>query len=471
MARLDPATVDAVMVHVVRCPLVAAQFMAVGVTGASFADSAYEYYALPVDALRQYRAGQQDEPPFPIMEQLCARIAYNHAGLRRCIPPVRAFLARAYAADPAQLRPLYILRPDGPLQQFVDDLIVAPAMRKAAIDLDPERRDRALVELQHLRSRTRVTAAQHVDLFDPEVAARMTELSGRRDTGVDFIDKAIGGVERVTLEGLIAGTAGGKTMFGTMRCCESVLRGRNTAMFQYEQTLAGNIAERFYSYVTGAEKDEVERPWAEYSDSLKERIAAMRPLFRKHFRLFGMAGDIANQGGGGVPEMDNLLRRLRESEGWAPELVIVDWLEPLWMAWDRDRPRNTKDKREEYKYIIGGLKGLRDAWACNVLLLHQIAPGHMERLTPAMKPDKTMAEEVKAFPNMMNYCYCFGKKDDVTDCMWFVVSKGRTTGNPARIVRMDAARNRIVDAHGLFRLNEAHNIAGEAAFVARRDAV
>jgi hypothetical protein len=469
MARLDYGTAGVIMVHALRCPEVAQQLLAAGVTGMDFIGTAYEPFAVVVDALQEYRRGQTDAPPQQLLTQLCARIVYNNQHLKRLIPDIRDFLNGAYRQPGNSLRPGFVSRTNGMLQNLIDELKIAPLTRKIALELDPERRDALLIDLQRLRSATRVTAAQHTDIFDPETMARLTALSQKLETGLDFIDKAVGGIPRVSLNGLIAGTGGGKTMYGTMRVCESVLRGRNTVLFQYEQALEGDIAERFYSYVGGAARDELEGGYRNYSEELRQRIREMRPLFQRHFRLFAMAGDVDNQGNGGVDEIDALLTQLRQRDGWAPDLVVVDWLEPLWTAWEVNRPRTrTKDKREEYKLIINSLKRLRDKWKCNFDLLHQIAPGHMERLTPAMVPDKTMAEEVKSFPNMMNNCFCFGKKEEDTNCMWFVVSKGRSSGNPKRIVRMEAMRNRIVDAHGLYELNEAYNVSGEPTFIARR---
>ncbi len=465
MAKLDHNSVAAVMLHAVRCPSVASQLEATGVVGQDFLDTPYSHFAMPVDALLEYRRASRDVPSHLVMEQLCARIAYNNSIVRPHIPAVRNFLGFVYRTQQEMLRPEFILAPGGLLQQVVDDVKTGPALRRLALETDPVKRNQAFADVKLEYGRTRVTTAQHTDIFDPATATKLTELSGRRYTGVSFIDEAVGGIEQVALEGLIAGTGGGKTMFGTMRACESVIRKRNTLMLQYEQTLTGDVVERFYGYVGGASRDQLQGGYAQYPEAVRDRIEKARPLFNQHFRMFGMAGDVPNQGSGGVQEIDTLIRRLVERDGWRPELVIIDWLEPLWSAWDVGRPKNSRSKTEEYKYLIAKMKELRDVWATNILLLHQIAPHHMERLTPAMKPDKTMAEEVKSFPNLMNYCYCFGKKDPETGCMWFVVSKARSAGNPSRIVRMDAMWNRIHDADRQYELNQGYSIEGGSVFV------
>lgn len=465
MSKMDHGTVSFVMMHALRCAAVASQMSAAGLEGADFVDTPYSHYAVPVDALMEYRRTQRDEPSYSVMEMLCARAVQRNPAMKHQIPMIRDFLNRAYNTPQTELRPDFVLATKGQLQDLIDEVKTGPAMRRLGLETDTHKRNELFSDLQTEHNRTRVTSAQYTDIFDPEVAERLTALSGRRDTGVQFLDKAVGGIERVALEGLIAGTGGGKTMFGTMRACESVVRNRNTMLLQYEQTLQGDVVERFYSYVGKVPRDQMAGGYAAYPERFKEKIAQMRPVFRKHLRVFGMAGDVEGQGTGGVPEIDAIIRKLDQTEGWRPELVIIDWLEPLWSAWDQNKPKNSRSKTEEYKYLISKLKELRDAWATNVLLLHQIAPHHMERLTPAMKPDKTMAEEVKSFPNLMNYCYTFGKKDVETDCMWFVVSKARTAANTSRIVKMDAVHNKILDMHGMYVLNDAHGVEGEHTFV------
>jgi hypothetical protein len=468
MAKLDPQTVAAVMVHAVRSPLVASQLRQAGVKGEDFLGTPHEMFAAIVDALLEYGERQSDAPPFLAMSQICARRIYNDPLIQPFAPQAMEFLRYAYGVAEDQLSPLYVTEPGGVLQQVVDEVKVAPALRRAALETDPVRRDRLIAAVGDLRSRTRVTAANSVDLFDPEVMARLTSGTRVRETGVDYLDKAVRGLPPVALAGLIAGTGGGKTMFGTQLACESVLRNRNTVYFQYEQILGGDVAERFYSYAGGASRAELAGGYADYPAALKERIAKLRPLFVKHFRIYGMAGDVDNQGGGGVAEMGAILRRLEMSEGWRAELVVVDWLEPLWASWERDASREkARDKREEYKLIIANLKELRDAFKLDLVLLHQIAPGLMEKMSPAARPEKTMAEEVKAFPNLMDACFCFGRKDEASDCMWFVVSKARWAPTASRIVQMDAARNRILDRHGLYALNELHRMEGEPVFVRR----
>lgn len=471
MSKLDTSSVRTIMVHALRCPMVAQQMRMAGLSQEEFVASRFAEFSVLWEVLTEYYDNCTDgaAPTYLIIESAMANKFYNEEEGRRWVEKSQEFLRYAFKVPSKALNQNMILRPDGPLQNLIDELKIAPLLGEAAEEEDPDARNDLITKVAEVRAASRVSTGARISVFDEDAMRSATRAANFSPTGIDFIEAALGGLPPVCACGLLAGTGGGKTTFSVQYTTEQVFRQRNVLYLQYEEQVTNSsLLKRFMSCATKMTRKELEGDYDDYPEEIREKFRRLKPEFDQYCHLYSMAGDVPNQGMGGVPEIEAIIQREIQM-GWKPDIVMIDWLEPLANNWANImRFTKAKDLREIYKFVVGEVVKLRDKYSCQVFLLHQIAAGILEKMSPATKPDKNIAAELKSFPNLMNFCFCLGKKDEDSNCLWFSVPKARDAGNVHRVIRLDPQFNRFEDAAGMFKVNELAGMNNEAYFKATK---
>lgn len=376
-------------------------------------------------------------------------------------------LTFVYSIDDKELAADYVR--DHLLQPLLDEVKVAPKLRELATETDSQQLTKMFAESQELYHQTRVVVNRSADMFSESGRHRHTEGQQPVPTGIDFIDYAVIGLRPGSMVGCMAESSGGKTMLGTQFLCEQAVGNNVTLGFFYEQSLEGDIAERFYSYLTGASRDDLRgKTYKDYPENAKRHLDGLERQLSQYLLIYDMSGAVAGQGNGGPDEIEAIVGNLKR-RGINVKSMVIDWLLPMVTRYHKmTKEVRTSDKREKVDLVLTRLKEISERYDVTIVLLHQIAPHIIESKTPHYKPDWTVSAECKGFGFLMDYVFVFGRKCEVTNCMWFNVPKARGASKTARVVMMDAAHNKIVDARG-FELNAAAERDGKYFTQKRRE--
>lgn len=460
-------TVQVIITHAVRCPGVVAQLDNSGITGQDFANKPYHYLGPIWDQAARYYREQNTTPSKFILEQMVSQSLAGWTLPEGDWWAMRRFLDTAYSFTQEELSPSYVLTPGGILQQFIDEIRILPMMQQMALELDSGKRDELYQQSMEVRSATRVASLQYVDLLDPAVASVKTGTSTVEPTGVDYMDYLAKGMRKTAFVGLLAGSGGGKTLTGIQWAMEQASRGIHTAYLSYEQEVAGDLAERVFTYLGGITRDEASVGYDNYAPEVKARIAAAREHIDKYWRIYPMAGDVYNQGRGGVPEIEAMIDMMRTAQKFPVRNIVIDWFRPMMLKWQNvHKLFKAKDMREQMLNALARLAQVRDSKNVRILLLHQIAPHIYEKMGFESVPSWTSAEDCKAFAEDMDACICYGKPDPITGVMWATYAKCRWHGPVPlqRMVKLDGARGKITDAHNLYTFDPEGARTGGPAF-------
>lgn len=462
---INPQEVELILIHAIRDYAVAAQLRMLGITGQHFSGTPYEYLAPVWEGLLSYmNQGFTTLPSYDVMVNLVSRRI--HGGLPpQWISYYGEFIKRAFALPEADLRPLYILAPAGPLRELVVELRVAPMLRLAASETDPAELEKALIKVEQVRQETVVSGARTVDIMDPTNIVNFTAPAVIDPTGLDYWDRSIGGLQQVCAVGVLAVTGGGKTTFGVDMMVESIIAGKNVAFFAYEQQIEGDLVSRIYRRVLGMSRSEAEKTG--YTPQVISRLQQVRPSVDRYMKLFPMAGDMENQGTGGPGEIEAIIRDCISRYNWKPDLIIIDWLEPVLRRWLGVAQTGVSDYQKQLKYVLDAIKQIRDVFGIKVIILHQLAAAQAEKMTPAQVPSHHMAAEVKSFADLLNASCAFGKVDPDTMCMHAAWTKCRWHKPINTVVKLDAENDRIIGCSDI-ELNPDWRAVGESTFRKRR---
>ena len=444
MATVD---YDMIMLHIVRNVGLLEQAKMAGLVGEDFSKSSVKHYQYVWAAACDYFDGHHAVLPQMIMDREVAQALQEEELVTdRTLKRVWDLVSFIYSVDERELAPDYVR--DQMLQQMIDELKIAPELQKMAGETEVAVVAEMFHNNQRLYDETRIIVNKPADLFSAAGRQAHTNEQKPIPTGIDFIDLATGGLRPASLVGLLAESAGGKTMMGNQFLCECALRDRNAVGFFYEQSLAGDIAERLYSYLSATpRKDLAGKTHEEYPARVRKILDGMESRMQKHLQVYDMSGAVRGQGNGGPDEIEVILGRMIR-QGTRPEFVVVDWLLPLVTKYYK-MPKNmrTADKREKIDLVLTRFNEIKERYGITILLLNQIAAHIVEGKTPHYKPDWTVAAECKNFGFLMDYVFTFGRKCKETQCMWFSTPKARGAPNAHRIVRMDAQLNKIYDAN------------------------
>ena len=443
MAKAD---YELVMVHLVRDGALLEQAQMAQLAPEDFNKSKLRPYRYVWSAALSYYGAHHEPIPQSIM---CIEIDKEMAGEEmitdRLLHRTQDLVKYIYSFGKEDLASDYVR--DNMLQAMIDELKFAPRLQQMAAETSTDRLAEMFADNQHVYDQTRVVVNREADMFSEAGRRRHTEGTLPERTGIDFVDMSTGGLRPGSLIGVLAESSGGKTMFGTQFLCEQAMRKNLTLGFFYEQSLEGDIAERFYSYLSGTPRDDLSgKTHDEYPESTKRCLNTLQAKMQEHCRIYDMSGSVAGQGNGGPEELEAIIGRMHR-KGDRPKTLVLDWLGPMVTKY-YNLPKNmrTADKREKIDLVLTRFKEITERYGINIVVLHQIAAHIIEGKTPHYKPDWTVAAECKSFGFLMDYVFTFGRKCDKTNCMWFNSPKARGASKHHRIVRMDAQLNKILDA-------------------------
>jgi hypothetical protein len=443
---VETSDYELIVAHLIRCGALLEQAQAACLEPEDFQQSKLRHFQFFWKAACRFFEQQHDVPSKNIMKREVDLLMQEEELVTdRMQRRVDEFYEFAYALPSSDLQPDYIR--DNMLQEMIDDLKLRPNLQRLATVTDQKELADLFACNQEIFDRTRVVVNKPVDLFSKRGRKENTQNMTPVKTGIDFIDYSTGGLRPASMVGLIAESSGGKTLFGNQFLCEQAIQEKLTLGFFYEQSIAGDVAERFYSYLTGATREELkDKTHEEYPERVRRHLDAMEDRMSKYLQVYDMSGSVKGQGLGGPKEVEAIIARAIR-EGNRPEAVVIDWLGTMEMKC-QNIPSMYKEKRQRLEYCLTELKQISERFKITICVLHQIAAHVIEGKTPHFKPEWTMAHECKSFGHQMDYVFTFGRKCEKTECMWFTVSKARGSPRTHRIVKMIAQVNKIVDASG-----------------------
>lgn len=436
---------DLLLVHLVRVPGLLEQAKLATLEPDDFKGQ-YRHFKFVLEAAYKYFDKHRQAIPRLVLErEIMLAVGQDEFVPDEAIDKLKALVELTYVIPEEQLAPEYVST--DMLQQALNETKVFPRLRTMSADLDPDRLDDIFLQNSRLYDQTRVVANKPANLFSEDGREHYTSARAPMPTNIEFVDILIGGLRPASVVGLLAESSGGKTMIGTQFACEQALQDVTTCAFFYEQSLEGDIAERFYSYLTGASRDELAgKRHSEYPYEVRSKLDRIDEALSSILRVYDMSGSVDNQGRGGPDEIEAIIGRLKR-EGTPPGFILIDWLGPLVTKYINTPPELGKiDHREKINYVLTRFKEIAERHSVTILILHQIAPAQIENKKPLHKPDWTTAADSKSFGWLMDYVFTLGRRCDKTDCMWFNVPKARGAPKLSRIVKMDAQHNRITDA-------------------------
>ncbi len=326
-------------------------------------------------------------------------------------------------------------------------------------------------------------------------------------TGMQWIDKYIGGFRAGDIIGVLGPYAGGKT---TLMATAAVRMAQNFA-FRGENKLsvyvcyedgADKMNHLFWSAAAHIERSLFADPdfWSKFStrDNLKdydrklpenrngkiiiserERWAASRDWLNKHFVFLDFSENASSGGfgGGGVPEIASALLRLAESRGMEIGFVCIDYA-GLLLNRELSKDKSTKNMEQVWRpmqQLPDNIRtGISVPMECTVLLAHQLAGSDIKKIPPHRYVSHLDAQGSKAFAENLHACLCINSRDPATNVSTINWSKIRSTvpASPYGLIKMDT---HVVDIHLVNNEYEACETArrivkkGEAGFVSPDD--
>jgi len=441
--------VDLVMIHAVRCPQVTSQLIRAGLRPEHFELHTHKHLQLVWAAISSHYTEFSEPMNKLYLENAVMKSLEQYTGMLDVLKQnINGFIAQAYSVPEGDLLPDKLMSL-GIMQNLINMLVVNPALREMASAADAASTFTSAVELY---DQSRVVTNTRTDIFNPANRDKYAHQGPPDKSGVDWIDHIAGGIYRGSLCGLLAESAGGKTMAGVQIACAQTENNRCTLLFYYEQSIGGDIATRIYSYAAGIPRSRLNRRYEDYELEDRAALDKVQPHMDKYFHPYDMSGSVKGQGQGCVQEIDTIITAMK-NDGHDPEFILIDWLGPMiTAAFNMPELLNTKETRQKIEVTLSNLNRLTEKHNVTILVLHQIAPNIIEGKTPLYKPDWTVAQECKSFGLLMSYVFCFGRKDE-NKCMWLNAPKVRSGEPTARIVKMDPEANIIKDVHELYAVN------------------
>lgn len=459
---IDRARADLLAWHWLRCPDVSFALIAAGLSPQDFMRIDLQphriAWAAHLAATRLCREG------IPINVNVVVDLAVVELGQQyqahssSLALETELLIREAFARDISEFSPQYVLTPGGLVSEFIQELKVAPVIGQLTSTSSANARNLLLAQAQELIQKSDARGVVESPIFDKSARSKFAFSGVPIQTGVSWLDiPANGGHYAKAFCGILAESSGGKTMAGVQLVSEGVSRSRHQLGCYYEQSIDGDIASRYYSYLTALNRGSFQGCYSEYDSGTVAALDTITPQANKFLHLVDMSGNIPNQGMGGADELIETVRRYNES-GIEIQHVLIDWLGVMVRRY-ANSPAGAKfarsmDTRQLCLMELDKLKLLTERYGANVTVLHQIAPGVIAGKSPAALLDWTCAEECKSFGELMNYVYVFSRRCPKTGCMFVNVPKARNAPTSHRVVQINGDSNRIDDVTDVMVLNK-----------------
>jgi len=277
----------------------------------------------------------------------------------------------------------------------------------------------------------------------PEQRSLLLRATARWNWGIDYWDAAGLKWYKKEIHGLLGPTGGGKTVNVTNIATRQLKEFRNVMIALYEQALEEDVEQRILSNLAGVSMDELrDRNECDISQRVRDKIETVCAQYVDRLVVLDMIGEDA--GNGGVEELKAQIAEEKRETGFEPDLLIIDWLGEMVMRYDGLGNSDAAYRRCCEKFM-SELVQFKEDTGYAILVVHQTNT-HAQSLSPASKPNKTMAHEFRSFANKCDTCCVLGTMDRDEQVCWFVPDKSRRSNAPDRIIKLDGAYMRFSDA-------------------------
>ena len=153
-------------------------------------------------------------------------------------------------------------------------------------------------------------------------------------TGIPELDeKMAGGLAKGNTGILIAGTGVGKTTFGSVICCNAILRNYKVLHIFFED-LKEEIMHKYYARLTGVDtrsfKNLTDEEKREFTKLIFDSHPNAKTALKDNLRLFRMEGGITQ-----VEDIIRVVNQMIKIDGWKPDMIYIDYLGCIQPSSDR----------------------------------------------------------------------------------------------------------------------------------------
>jgi RecA/RadA recombinase len=283
----------------------------------------------------------------------------------------------------------------------------------------------------------------------------LTPMTPRIPCGINWMDELTsGGGREQELWLILGGTSGGKTSLTIQYACAQALMGNSTVFATYEQSLAGDLAERIISNVTGESLDKIrDIGFNNLPEELQRKFWASVAGADDKLTVLDMthrtqASEIDPRDNGGVYSIWQEVKKIKAS-GQNVKTVLIDWmgamLEVVAACTGRElenafqfmaqREINIARKMAKEEHLL-------------VIFFHQ-TDTKSQHARPIYAPDKTCALNMKTMSNFMDLTLTLGNRD-THNILWANGAKVRKGANIMMTIRLIGDHCKFVPAPGWY---------------------
>lgn len=273
---------------------------------------------------------------------------------------------------------------------------------------------------------------------------RLLKQMPRIPTGINWMDKASSGGGRMgELWLILGGTGGGKTVTAVQYSCLQALLGNQVALFQYEQQIEGDIAERIMSSVTGESLDLIrDKGWEGLPENIRDKFKVAVDEVADNLSTINMssvardpADDKSNLG---MYDIWQTVKKLNEGkpEDQRVKSVIVDWIGAMVVTIASQTGESISGTDFQHvckrEFLIANRMAREEKLM--VIFFQQLTTEAVQK-PPTYKPTKNDSENNRAMANDFDIVLCLGKLDANKIC-WLNPGKTRKTDTQAMTLHL-----------------------------------
>jgi len=264
--------------------------------------------------------------------------------------------------------------------------------------------------------------------------------------GIPWLDTLLaGGLAPGEVLLFLAPTGAGKTTLATQMAFTRASQRRHAAYLTYDQPLAGDIENRFFSMMTGVSRRQLERGGvAAMPPSIQQRFLARREACGSYLHLYDLSGRA--QGRGGIGDIRDVVGD-ETNRGRPPSLLIVDWLQCAVRRAMGSAAGSSKDLAQAMDAYAQQFAQLCRDLGVQGVLLQQLDTDHQR--SSGIHLDHRMAQGCTTLGRHCDHALVLGRlKPDGLGLMVNSKAACLPEDRPRQVVRLDGDFNRFEAADG-----------------------